>query len=211
MGLFRRKKRPRQPKSLTRNIIELVATVAVAIGLALLVEAFLVKPYQIPSLSMYPTITKDQHVLVNRLDTHPGIGDIVVFHPPSGAAQQRCGNVDQGPGHAAPCDRSVPGESSDTYIKRVVGLPGDHLLIKDGYVYRNGTREQGTYPNTSMCSDTNECSFTQSITVPAGEYYMMGDNRGFSDDSRYWGPLPQRYIIGVAFFTYWPIDRIGFF
>ncbi len=59
------------------------------------------------------------------------------------------------------------------------------------------------------CGGAAECTFSRAIRVPAGDYYMMGDNRGDSDDSRYWGPVPQRYIIGVAFFTYWPPDRIG--
>jgi signal peptidase I len=221
MGLFSRTERPKKKKGPLANVIELIATVAVAIGIALLVETFIIKPYRIPSLSMYPTLHVGQRILVNRLDTHPGLGDVVVFHPPAGennGEQPTCGNSHQGPqngqgGHGAACAKGVPSEATDTLVKRVVGLPGDRLRIIDGYVYRNGKKETGSYVNLSHCPglDGNECTLPKQITVPAGEYYMMGDNRGDSDDSRYWGPVPQNYIIGVAVFTYWPIDRIGFF
>jgi signal peptidase I len=206
------------------SAIELAVTVGIAIGLALLIQAFLVKPYRIPSGSMIPTLTIGQRILVNRLDTHPALGDVVVFHPPVGAVtgiNGVCGNPDQGAGHPQACDKDVPKESNQTFVKRVVGLPGDHLKIIDGYVYRNGVKEklpynlrhaltmQGFVPcNGGAAAD---CTFRQSITVPAGDYYMMGDNRGDSLDSRYWGPVPQKWIVGVAFATYWPIGRIGFF
>ncbi len=194
------------------NVVELVVTVAVAVGLALLIQAFLVKPYKIPSGSMIPTLNIGQRILVNRLNTDPGIGDIVVFHPPAGANPEIpvCGNPAQGTGKQQPCDEGTPAESGQTFVKRVVGLPGDHLRITDGYVWRNGVKETGSY--IQQCgTEVGTCTFQKSITVPAGEYYMMGDNRGESDDSRFWGPVPQKAIIGVAFATYWPLDRIGFF
>ncbi len=137
----------KKPKGLVANGIELVVTVAIAIGLALLIQAFLVKPYRIPSGSMIPTLSIGQRILVNRLDTHPGLGDIVVFHPPTGAVTGDgvCGNPSQGAGHAQACDKGVPAESSQTFVKRVVGLPGDRLQIRNGYVYRDGVRERGSY------------------------------------------------------------------
>lgn len=192
-----------------RSLAEIVLTVAAAFGIALLVQSFLVKPYKIPSASMVPTLEVGQHILVNRLSTHPGIGDIVVFHPPSGADNDAapCGDPDQGPGQAQPCDAPTPAESSQTFVKRVVGLPGDTLAIRHGYVYRNGVKETGSY--IQPCPDTAACTYSGTITVPKGEYYMMGDNRDISDDSRYWGPVPQRWIIGEAFATYWPLNRIG--
>ena len=215
----------KKPKGFVANTIELVLTVAIAVGLALLIQAFLVKPYRIPSGSMIPTLSIGQRILVNRLDTHPGLGDIVVFHPPTGATANdgngECGNPAQGGGQAAPCDKAVPVESNQTFVKRVVGLPGDHLRIQDGFVYRDGVKEKLDYnlrsalgtPEFISCTNggAGNCTFRKSITVPAGEYYMMGDNRGNSLDSRYWGPVPQKWIIGVAFATYWPLDRIGFF
>lgn len=193
-----------------RSIVELLGTVAVAVGLALLLQAFLVKPYKIPSGSMIPTLQIHQRILVDRLATHPGLGDIVVFHPPVGALEGEdgvCANRSQGLGHTQPCDRAFGGESSDTYVKRVVGLPGDHLRIVGGKVWRNGVRERGSY--LQPCPTPSFCSFPALVTVPPGQYFMMGDNRGVSDDSRFWGPIPRSWIIGTAFFTYWPIDRIG--
>ncbi len=194
--------------------MELVLTVAVAVGLALLIQTFVVKPYKIPTGSMLPTLALGQRILVNRLDTHPGIGDVVVFHPPHGAdlGSGQCANSQQGltadgAALSQPCDRPLGGESGQTFVKRVVGMPGDLLRIVDGHVIRNGHREPDAY--TAACGAAAECTFSRSIRVPAGEDYMMGDNRGDSDDSRYWGPVPQRDIIGVAVFTYWPPDRIG--
>ena len=197
-----------------RSLIELVLTVLIAAGLAFLVQAFVVKPYRIPSGSMIPTLSIDQRILVNRLDTHPGLGDIVVFHPPHGAdlgagacADHHQGFNADGNADAQPCDRSLATASPQTFVKRVVGLPGDTLAIHDGHVFRNGQAEKDGY--IRACGGVAECSFTSTIKVPPGDYYMMGDNRGNSDDSRYWGPVPQHDIIGVAFFTYWPLSRIG--
>ena len=193
--------------------MELVVTVAVAVGLALLIQAFVVKPYKVPSGSMLPTLAIGQRILANRMDTHPGIGDVVVFHPPHGGDLEsgQCADPQQGldgDALAQPCDRPLASESQQTFVKRVVGLPGDVLRIVSGHVIRNGKRERDAY--ITACGAAAECTFSRSIRVPAGDYYMMGDNRGDSDDSRYWGPVSQRYIIGLAFFTYWPPDRIGF-
>jgi len=199
----------KRPKTPLHNAVELVLTVVVAIGLALALQAFVVKPYRIPTGSMIPTLDVGQRILVNRLDTHPGLLDVVVFHPPAGAdpGLPVCGDPGQGAGKSQPCDQGTPSESTQTFVKRVVGLPGDHLLIKNGRVWRNGVEEKGSY--LQACLLPADCTFPSEITVPAGDYYMMGDNRGDSDDSRFWGPVPQKWIIGVAFFTYWPIDRIG--
>jgi signal peptidase I len=199
-----------QKKSTMNSVIELVLTVAVAVGLAFLIQAFIVKPYRIPSGSMEPTLAIGQRVLANRLNTDPGIGDIVVFHPPAGADPQPavCGNPNQGGTSSQACNKPTPQESSQTFIKRVVGLPGDRLSIINGHVIRNGVPEKDSY--TYPCGQTQGCNFPTPIVVPPGDYFMMGDNRGESDDSRFWGPVPQKWIIGVAFFTYWPPDRIGF-
>jgi signal peptidase I len=199
-----------------RGPVELILTIAVAIGAALLIQAVLVKPYKIPSGSMKPTLAIGQRILVNRLDTKPGLGDIVVFHPPAGAEVAGseglgvCGNSDQGYGHQQACDARSGGDSSQTYVKRVVGLPGDHLEIISGRVYRDGAKERGSY--IQPCdTGSSFCTMPQTITVPRDDYYMMGDNRGDSDDSRFWGPIPRSAIVGVAFATYWPVGRIGIF
>jgi signal peptidase I len=194
-----------------KGLVELVLTVAVAVVLALLIQAFIVKPYRIPSGSMIPTLAIGQRVLTNRLINHPSLGDVVVFHPPQGAdpASPVCGNAGQGAGHLQACGNPTPGESTQTFIKRVVGVPGDRIQIVGGHVIRNGAREQDRY--IEQCGSDSSCNFPTPVIVPPGDYFMMGDNRGASDDSRFWGPVPDKWVIGVAFFTYWPPDRIGFF
>jgi signal peptidase I len=194
-----------------KQAIELVVTIAVAIGLALLIQAFIVKPYRIPSGSMIPTLKIGQRVLTNRLFDKPSLGDIVVFHPPTGADGQGpvCGDPAQGrQGEGQACDQPTPTESRQTFIKRVVGTPGDRIQIIDGHVIRNGVKEKDGY--IASCGGGPECNYRQPIVIPPGEYFMMGDNRGDSDDSRFWGPVPSNWLIGVAFFTYWPPDRVGF-
>jgi signal peptidase I len=201
---------PKRRQSTLRSLAELILTVAVAVAVALLVQALLVKPYKIPSGSMIPTLAIHQRILVNRLSTHPGVGDVVVFHPPAGALVPPdgvCADGRAGLDHQRACDRPHGPESSQTYVKRVVGLPGDHLRIIAGKVFRNGVRERGSY--IQPCTTPSFCDFPGTITVPPGHYFMMGDNRNESDDSRFWGPIPQSWIIGTAFFTYWPLDRIG--
>jgi signal peptidase I len=193
-----------------KSLVELVVTIAVAIALALLIQAFVVKPYRIPSSSMVPTLDVGQRVLTNRLDTTPSVGDIVVFHPPQGAnpASPVCGASNQGLGHPEACDSPTPAMSNATpFIKRVVGGPGDRIKIVAGHVYRNGERENDSF--TLPCTNSSSCNFPQTIVIPPGHYFMMGDNRGNSDDSRFWGPVPTSWIIGVAFATYWPPSRIG--
>src|ERR1700761_1114220 len=98
---------PKKQKSPLYSLIELIATVAVAVGLAFLIQAFIVKPYRIPSGSMEPTLDIGQRILAKRPPPHPGVGDIVVFHPPAGADPSNpiCGNSAQGSGHGQACDR----------------------------------------------------------------------------------------------------------
>ena len=200
-------------KSAVGSVVELVLIVATALGLALAIQAFVVKPYRIPSGSMLPTIRLGQRVLVDRIGddfSSPHIGEIIVFHPPKNYG---LGCIDTNEGQSGgpgqrPCGVARTEESSQTFIKRVVGLPGDRISISDGHVYRNGVPEKDSY--IAPCPpEQATCNFPVSITVPRGDYYMMGDNRGLSDDSRFWGPVPRSWIIGDAFFTYWPPDRIG--
>ena len=204
MSVSRKKK-----KSPVGSLVELVVTIAVAVGLAILIQAFIVKPYRIPSSSMVPTLIPGQRVLTNRLVNHPSVGDIVVFHPPRGAdfSDPVCANPAQGGGHPQACDVHTPQQSTQTFIKRVVAGPGDTIFIHNGHVYRNGVKENDSYINP--CGVDSSCNFPKPIKIPPGQYFMMGDNRGLSDDSRFWGPVPDNWIIGVAFFTYWPPDRIG--
>jgi signal peptidase I len=207
----------KRPKSLAASAIELVIIIAVALGLALGIQQWVVKPYRIPSGSMEPTLAINQRVLVNRIGmdfSDPHVGEIAVFHPPEGAEQQQCGplphTIKLG-GQA--CAEPVPKEASVNFIKRVVGGPGDEIYIREGHVFRKASgkssfvREKDGY--IRECDGNPECNFPTPIRIPAGHWFMMGDNRGESDDSRFWGPVPTGWIIGGAIATYWPPDRIG--
>jgi signal peptidase I len=193
------------------QVVEFVLIVALALGLAFGIQAFVVKPYRIPSGSMEPTLKIGQRVLVDRIGNDffaPSVGDVVVFHPPAGAASEECGVVARKSGQA--CSRPTRTQSSENYIKRVVAGPGDRIAIVNGHVILNGKRQHEPFANFAGCQNNNDCNYPAPITIPAGYYFMMGDNRDFSDDSRFWGPVPRAWIIGAAFFTYWPPDRIGF-
>jgi signal peptidase I len=200
-------KATKKKKSTSSSLLELVLIVATALALALGIQAFLVKPYRIPSESMEPTLQVGQRVLVNRIGTRfsdPKVGDILVFHPPKGSEDNRCG-VPPVPGRA--CAKPTLGRSDVNFIKRVVGVPGDTIAIRDGHVIRNGKPQTEKF--IKPCTGGEECSFPRPITVPKDDYFMMGDNRGSSDDSRFWGPVPKKWVIGAAFATYWPPGRIG--
>ena len=190
------------------SLIELVIIVAVALGLALGIQAFLVKPFRIPSESMEPTLIVGERVLVDRVSprfSDPQRGDIVVFKPPRGADQDVCGAPQQRPDQA--CPMPTPDRSNTNFIKRVVAVPGDHLKVVRGRVYIDGKLQKEPYIRPSENCDT--CNLPREITIPPGQFFMMGDNRGNSDDSRVWGPVKKKWIIGGAFFTYWPPKRIG--
>jgi signal peptidase I len=185
------------------------------LGLALGIQAWIVKPYQIPSQSMEPTLEVGQRVLVNRFIYHfesPSIGDIVVFHPPAGAdSGTECGVTIDGrqPNEVGEaCPRPTKAESSQNFIKRIVAVGGDTLSVRDGHPVVNGV-EKKDEPYITPCGSGAACNLPKKITIPPGYYFMMGDNRGASDDSRFWGPVPRSWIIGKAFATYWPPDRIG--
>ncbi|GAC1435740.1 MAG: signal peptidase I [Solirubrobacteraceae bacterium] len=197
-------------KALSRgnSVVEFVLIVVIALGLAFGIQALIVKPYRIPSGSMEPTLAIGQRVLVNRIGnalSDPHVGEILVFHPPQGAVEPvHCG---------APvandqlCSRPSAQPSDVNFIKRVVAGPGDTLAIRDGHVIRNG--KLANEPFIRGCAGASGCTFPTPITIPAGHWFMMGDNRGDSEDSRFWGPIPKGWIIGGAFATYWPPGRIG--
>ena len=216
-----KEKPKRKGKKLYR---ELAIILAAAIVLTLLVKAFVVQVYRIPSASMENTLLPGDRVLVNKLVYHfRGIhrGDIIVF---SGAGSW--GNLD---GTPVPPPTGNPvvrffdavgadiGIHNDTtyYIKRVVGLPGDHVACcTNGLVTVNGVPLHETgylYPGAPASA------YSFSVTVPAGRLWVMGDNRNFSDDSVLHdkdgfpdrGTVPESAVTGRAFLIIWPVSRIG--
>lgn len=213
----------KQSKTTMSAIVELVVIVLVALGLALGIQAWIVKPYRIPSGSMEPTLAIGQRVLVNRIGMHfgkPHVGEIAVFHPPEDAQETTGGPAKCGPtphvvvdGTVA-CEQPVPTEASVNFIKRIVAGPGDEIYIREGHVFRRAAGQRSFTPEKDSyirpCAEKDpRCNFPTPIRIPADHYFMMGDNRGESDDSRFWGPVPTGWIVGGAFATYWPPDRIG--
>ncbi|HWH11867.1 MAG TPA: signal peptidase I [Solirubrobacteraceae bacterium] len=194
------------------KLVELIVTVAFAAGLAFCVQAYAVKPYKIPSASMEPTLQKGDRVLVNRISHETGalpkVGQIVVFNPPVGAENIPIPSCGMPHSADSACPESVPERSSLVFIKRVVAVAGDRISIRGGHVLRNGVQEPDSY--TAPCAGGQACDLHQTITVPKGQLFLMGDNRGNSDDSRFWGPIPTSWVIGEAFVLYWPLNRIGF-
>lgn len=189
------------------SLVELVTIVAVALGLALGIQAFLVKPFRIPSESMVPTLQVGQRVLVDRISKNfsdYGRDDILVFKPPQGAETNSCGVQ-----HAetSACPRPTEQRSDTNFIKRVVAVGGDRIKILGGAVYLNGERQKESFARLSDSCDI--CNLPDEIRIPKGYYFMMGDNRGASADSREWGPIPKDWVIGQAFATYWPPKKIG--
>jgi signal peptidase I len=157
--------------------------VALAFALAMVVKTFVVQPFVIPSGSMEPTLLIQDRVLVNKFIyrfTQPKQGDIVVF--------------------LSPADKSVD------FIKRVIAVGGQTVDIDDGKVKVDGMLLDEPYVNKEV---VDRYSAKSSITVPAGQVFLMGDNRTNSRDSRYFGPRPIGELLGRAFAVYWPIDRVG--
>ena len=195
-------------KSTAGSFLELVMIVAVALGLALGIQAFLVKPFRIPSESMVPTLEIGQRVLVDRVTKNfsdYGRGDVLVFKPPAGADSNTCGIRHS---NESACPRPTKERSDTNFIKRVVATGGDRLKVEGGAVYLNGKRQDESYARLDE-SCGRSCDLPREIRIPQGYYFMMGDNRGASQDSRVWGPIPKDWVIGRAFATYWPPNRVG--
>jgi len=190
-----------------RSVVDWVLTIAIAIGAVLAIKAWVVNPYRIPSSSMEPTLhcaepgdgceaRFSDRVLANRFIYHfkdPERGDVIVFKVPDRAV--------------AAC--SLTG--SQTFVKRLIGLPGDRIAEREGTIYVNGKALDEPYVVKSPTDDRPEddSSFPER-TVAKGHYFMMGDNRGQSCDSRVWGAVPRDNVIGEVFAVYWPPQRIGF-
>lgn len=182
-----REDRAKSPSS-TRNTIEWIAVLVVAVVLAVMIKAFLVQAFKIPSESMEPTLMPGDRVVVNKLSYRAheiNRGDVVVFRRP---------------------ERSPGGPGTpEQLIKRVIGLPGDTITTRDYQILINGQRLVEPY----LPPDTPTYDMDNPITVPEGQIWVMGDNRLHSGDSRYFGPIDIDTVIGRAFFKIWPPGRLG--
>ena len=182
-----------------RKIVDWVLTLAIAGGFVLVFEAEVAKPYRIPSSSMEPTLhcarpgawcegQFSDRVIVNRLAYRfrdPERGDIVVFNAPPAAAAD-CGE-------------------GGTYVKRLIGLPGETVSERHGVMYINGKPLSDNY-----ALDAKQDPTTGTWHVPKGQYFLVGDDRQHSCDSRIWGTVPRSNLIGPILLTYWPPDRLSF-
>ncbi len=181
----RRDRLLRRRRDRKRSAVEWVVVVVAAVVIAVLLRSFVVQTFYIPSASMEPTLKKNDRVVVNKVsyrvhDVHRG--DIVVFTTPPGV-----------------------NKSFKDLVKRVVGLPGETVEGRDGKVLINGTALAEKYlPAGTLTSDFGP------YTVPAKSAWVMGDNRGNSEDSRVFKAIPEHTIVGRVFVRIWPLNRLGF-
>ena len=169
----------REKSGLLGTVIEIVVIVAAAFVIALLVQAFIVKPFTIHQVSMRPTLEEGDRILLNRLVYHfrqPARGDIIVFHSPI--------------------------NDSEDLVKRIVGVAGDRVAVTGGKLYVNSVAQDEPY-----LLEQDFSGEMAEVLVPTGEVFVMGDNRNNSGDSRLFGPISAKSIIGSAFVVYWPIGQ----
>lgn len=168
-------------------LFDLIQTLVIAGAIFVVIYAFLFRPYQVTGHSMDPTFENGEYVLTNLISLRMGDlkrGDIVVFVAP-------------------------PDKEKD-YIKRIIGLPGDRISVAGGSVYVNSAKlDQGPFlPSNVRTNGGSYLSEGSEVIVPADQYFVMGDNREFSSDSREWGFVSKNAVIGKSFLVYWPINHI---
>jgi signal peptidase I len=204
---------PVEPARKGSFLTELPVLILVAFVLAILMKTFLVQAFFIPSSSMEPTLLVDDRVLVNKLSytlREPRRGEVVVFSErgldpldsDTGLVEGVIESLRTGLGFAAPSEKD--------FIKRIIGLPGETLELREGVIYIDGTpideapTTEGGYLSARDMTDFGP------VTVPDGEFFMMGDNRPASADSRSsLGTIPRDDIVGRAFVVIWPLDRLA--
>ena len=169
-------------------LLDTVQTFLLVFAVFLVIYIFLFRPFQVSGNSMYPTFFDKEYILTNIITLRfslPKKGDVIVF--------------------------KAPNDPEKDYIKRVIGVPGDTVMTKDGDVYVNGTLlDQSAFLQPTV--KTYGGSFLRDgipVTVIPNSYFVLGDNRSGSSDSREWGFVPSASIIGKSFFVYWPFDKMG--
>jgi signal peptidase I len=187
---------PQPPRKAVKTAIEWALLIGGALVIALVVKAFFFQAFYIPSDSMVPTLKTDDRVIVNKLSYHLHAvhrGDIVVFKTPKGP-------------DGKPIDPTIK-----DLVKRVIGLPGETVGERDGQILINGKVLEESYlpaRTLSNCASFAPRCFP-SGRLPAGQYWVMGDNRPNSRDSRYFGAIPKSEIVGRVFVRVWPLNRLG--
>lgn len=169
-------------------LLDTVQTLLIIFAFFLVVWQFLFRPFQVSGNSMLPNFFDKQYVLTNIIVLKfekPKLGDVIVF--------------------------KAPPDPEKDYIKRVIGLPGDTVMIENGNVFVNGKvlDQSGYLPPTVKTYGGSFLKEGASVTVPAASYFVLGDNRGGSSDSREWGFVPLKYVIGKSLYAYWPMDKAG--
>jgi signal peptidase I len=169
-----------------RAILEIVQALALAVVISVVLNLFVVQVTEVRQKSMESTLEQNDRVLVSKLDYRFGVpqrGDIIVFNPPN--------------------DSSIP------YVKRVIAVGGETIDLRDGKVFVNGKLVE--VPQATGNTLPQAPQITYPFTVPAGDVFVLGDNRLFSSDSRTFGPVPVPSIIGKVILRFWPFDRLVFF
>jgi len=174
----------KQLSSTPRAAWRVLRDVASAVVLAVFVIVFVYRPVKVEGTSMMPNLDDDERIFINQFTYRFGIdqiqrGDTIVFW--------------------------YPWDRSKSYIKRVIGLPGDVVEIEDGDVYINHRKLDEPY----LPEAYRDNSSMERRIVPPNEYFVLGDHRSSSNDSRVWGTVPRELIFGKAVFAYWPVDKMG--
>jgi signal peptidase I len=172
------------PRSAVVTTVAWFRDLMLSVLIAVLVILFLYRPVKVEGTSMMPSLYDQERLFINQFSYKFGLGsiqrgDTVVFY--------------------------FPGEPSESYIKRVIGLPGDTVKVEDGYVIVNGKKLRENYVPAEYRDDR---SYAPKV-VPPAQYFVLGDHRVSSNDSRAWGFVPRNYIYGKAVFVFWPLSRIG--
>lgn len=171
---------------LVREVLE---TIVPAVLIALLINLFMAQATRVHGQSMEPNLHTDQRLVVEKLSYNRFLRQHLVF---------------EGPEYGDVVVIRIPTQGNELLIKRVIGLPGDVIEIHDGQVFVNGQPLNEPYlPNSTAGS-------YGPTTVPPLNIFVLGDNRNFSNDSRSFGTVPLKSVVGRAWFSYWPIDQIGF-
>lgn len=205
-----------------KNIIEWILCILIAIIIALLVRYYVGTPTIVESVSMEPTLYAGQRLWVNRwgktIGKLPARGEIITFEAPTQIVNIDRDNVDM-LNPMAKYERETQGLWDNflynilevgkiSYIKRVIALPGEHVQIKDGYVYINGERLQEDYLPAGIVTDTEKAIYDDFI-VPENAIFAMGDNRPQSTDCRVFGCIPLEKIESTLSFRFWPLNQFG--